>query len=119
MAITRYDVVSVGGGDVVEVTVVRVVVARAVLTVDVRVVVAASGTVTVKYSVTTLTDVVRTGELTVMVVTDIEGRGSSVEVEALATAKMQEHADEYSSKLGQLEAMGNEAAVEDGETMDF
>lgn len=100
------------GGAGVEVDVTVVVVCHTPPgTVTVIVWLPGSTAVLVTMTVTTDVEVEGTGVLWVTVTISVEMAGSAVMVEAPA---MQPQADEYSSRLGQLEAIGYEADVEEG-----
>lgn len=51
--------------------------------------------------------------LTVVVVIEVNADATSVKVEVDETARMHEQADEYSSRLGQLVAVGNSGVLEE------
>jgi hypothetical protein len=97
----------------VVVVVTVVVVSKSPVVVAVIVVVAGTVMVLDTTTVTTDVEVVGMALLSVTVTTSVNPGSDMVRVAVLLTALMQEQADEYSSKLAQLDATGYNADVED------
>ncbi len=98
-------------------TVTVVVPDRDEVTVAVNVEVAVAVTVSVTTNSTVDTEVKGISVVTVLGMTEMTVDAASVTVCVVATAEMHAHAEEYSSRLGQLDAMGKRGAAVDDEVV--